>query len=199
MSGAPSKTRLRFETVGSISAIVVGVAALYVGWDQARVMREQQHASVLPAIQIGGFIREDGERVSTGVDLRNNGVGPAFIHQFAMSLDGEALSGWRDLISRAPGDPGWNWATVSGRVLGPGEHLTAIELFWTAERAAGAEGLAEFLSRATETGVISVCYCSAFDRCYTSRSSPEGQSLPERVPACPDAPRWDDRIPVASD
>jgi hypothetical protein len=39
MSDQPSLLRLRFETVGAIAAIVAGVAALFVSWDQARVMR----------------------------------------------------------------------------------------------------------------------------------------------------------------
>ena len=57
--------RLRFETVGSISAIVVGVAALFVSWDQARVMRQEIRASLWPALQIDGFADTLADRITT--------------------------------------------------------------------------------------------------------------------------------------
>ena len=50
MSQQPNAAKVRkpwhqhFETVGSIVAILVGLAALYVSWDQGKVMREQVRA-----------------------------------------------------------------------------------------------------------------------------------------------------------
>ena len=41
------------QSLGSVAAITVSVVALYVAWDQSRVMRAQQHADVWPALQIG--------------------------------------------------------------------------------------------------------------------------------------------------
>ena len=52
--------RMRFETVGSIAAIVVGVAALFVSLYQARVMQAQQHAAVWPILTI-----DQGMRIET--------------------------------------------------------------------------------------------------------------------------------------
>ena len=193
----PSPLRLRFETVGSIVAIVVGIAALFVSWDQGRVMRAQQHASVLPAIQIDGFVSEDQGRLSTGLRMRNNGVGPALIRDFRMHIGEETFTSWDELSSRAPAYTGRNWSSIVGRVLGPQEEIVAIDLFWDEDRITDREKLLGFLSDISDAMHIEVCYCSAFDRCFTSGFDPSGHQLPQLVPDCTSDSAWSDDVKIA--
>jgi hypothetical protein len=187
---------LSFETIGSIAAIVVGVAAILVSWDQGRVMRAQQHASVLPAVQIDGHVSEDAGRLSAGLRLSNNGVGPALIHDFTLEINGERVTSWDQLSARAPGESGRNWSTVTGRILGPGETITAIDLFWDLAEGPQIEldALRAFIAGLTDTAEVSVCYCSVFERCFISRTSPHGASLPAPTPRCPEISDWINQV-----
>jgi hypothetical protein len=40
------------QDLASYVAVLVAAVALYVGWDQAQIGRNQQHADVFPVIQI---------------------------------------------------------------------------------------------------------------------------------------------------
>ncbi|MEO1039125.1 MAG: hypothetical protein AAFX09_06225 [Pseudomonadota bacterium] len=190
----PPKLRLRFETVGSIAAILVGIAAIMVSWDQGRVMRAQQHASVLPAIQIDGYVNENAGRLTAGLRLRNNGVGPALIHDFTLALGDETVTGWDEFTALAPSGSGRNWSSVTGRVLGQGEEITAIELFWEEASTEDLSALRNFVVGLTSAIDVSACYCSVFDRCFISRLGSDGALLPEPVRTCPETSDWTNQV-----
>jgi len=44
------------EMLIAICAVLTSVIALFVAWDQGRVMRAQQHGSVYPVLQVDGFV-----------------------------------------------------------------------------------------------------------------------------------------------
>ena len=46
------------QTLTGIGAMLVGIAALFVAWDQGRVMRAQQHGAVFPVLQVDGFCQQ---------------------------------------------------------------------------------------------------------------------------------------------
>ena len=98
--GFKQRLRLNFETVGSITAMVIGACALFVAWDQAQIMRKQQHASVLPVINIdGGFSTSADSHVMT-LSFSNDGIGPALIESASLTLDGREILDWPDLRDR---------------------------------------------------------------------------------------------------
>ncbi|MGP1274600.1 MAG: hypothetical protein ACQRW7_04185 [Caulobacterales bacterium] len=187
MARKPSRFRLRFETVGSITAIVVGVAALYVSWDQARVMRAQQHASVLPAIQIDGFQTRDGEMASIGLRIRNAGVGPAIVSSVALTRLDQPSEDIAPITALLPDGSNLSWSTMIGRVIAAGETVEAISFYWPAD-ALSAEQSAELATEWTSWDV-SVCYCSVFERCWIAETRGVGAGA-RNVPACP-APDYD--------
>jgi hypothetical protein len=199
VSDQPSSLRLRFETIGSIAAIVVGVAAILVSWDQGRVMRAQQHASVLPAIQMDGHVNENAGRLAVGLRMRNNGVGPALIHDFSLEVGGQAINSWDQFSDLAPARAGRNWSTVTGRVLGQGESITAIELFWTEGDVTDVDALRDFVEQLTTTVQADICYCSVFDRCFVSSMRPDGANLPRPVRACPPTTAWINQVRVGDE
>ena len=69
------------EGVITVGALVTSAAAVYIAWDQANTMRVEQHASVLPAIQIDRFEEFSNAGLIIGFTVENAGVGPAFIRK----------------------------------------------------------------------------------------------------------------------
>lgn len=179
----PSRLRLRFETVGSISAIVVGVAALFVSWDQARVMRVQQHASVLPAIQIDGYWGEYEDSARFGVRVSNNGVGPAVIRHVGLSRDGEAVADSSALAQLFPADSNFSWSSMNGRILAAGSVVEplSVSLPDDVSQQDGAALVAEWVRWDLE-----ICYCSVFERCWITSTESTVDRRRSAGGSCPD-------------
>jgi hypothetical protein len=157
-----------FETVGSISAIVVGVAALFVSWDQSRVMREDLKASLWPALQVEGYVSNDGQALGMGVRVTNAGVGPARIERFTMRHRGEMVPDINGLIERLP--PGSNQSGVQlikGRIVAPGDGLNPFEFRYSELTDLDA---VEVMGALADQWSIEICYCSVLDQCWVSGS-----------------------------
>ncbi len=174
------------QALTAIGAMVVGLAALFVAWDQARVMRAQQHGAVVPALQIDAFTRTEAPYLSIGLRVANNGVGPAMVRNVRVLRDGETVETVDAMFSALPTEQlDRSWVTLTGRVIAPGELVTPISVDW---RASDVETTAiRDLFVEWERWDIEVCYCSVFDRCWIATVQ-----LQERRPvsACPD-PRAD--------
>jgi hypothetical protein len=56
------------EMLIAICAVLTSVIALFVAWDQGRVMRAQQHGSVYPVVQMVGFVSRVPDHVSLGLN-----------------------------------------------------------------------------------------------------------------------------------
>jgi hypothetical protein len=63
------------DRIVSLTAMVIGVGSLFVILYQTHLMRQSQHASVMPHLMIG-FTSNSG---GVHVNLRNAGIGPALI------------------------------------------------------------------------------------------------------------------------
>lgn len=170
MSDQPSSLRLRFETVGSIAAIVVGVIALFVSWDQARVMRQDIRASVWPALQVQGFV-DTAQGLALGLRVENAGVGPALIERITVRQDGVVITDIDDLRSRINESAELSFDTATGRVLASGAEFQPFA-FRTDDPAAllGVEGPVDTLraSRAFSGWTAELCYCSTLGDCWTA-------------------------------
>lgn len=159
------------QALTAVGAMVVGLAALYVAWDQARVMRAQQHGAVVPVLQIDGFIQTRSERRDLGLRIVNNGVGPAMIESVNLIRDGESRMGFDELIALMPEGFDRSWSSVNGRALAPGGEVEPATFIW----ARGELGEAELAALLDEWSLwtVEVCYCSVFDRCWTTTSDNE--------------------------
>lgn len=172
-----------FETVGSITAIVVGVAALYVSWDQGRVMREEVRASVWPAVQLDGFVSRDESTISAGLNLSNAGVGPALIRRISVFHEGELLSGFDEVASRMPADADPSRQSVTGRILGAGDRIEAFSFRYPlGDDPADAVELERAMSQSWR---VEVCYCSSLGQCWIARAD---GSIPLEAEACEQTP-----------
>ncbi|WP_297736439.1 hypothetical protein [uncultured Maricaulis sp.] len=170
------------QTLTGVGAMLVGVAALFVAWDQGRVMRAQQHGAVVPVLQIDGFIQSTPEFRNLGLRIVNNGVGPAMIRSVSLYRDGEAVDGFQALTDLMPDGYDRSWSSVNGRALAPGGEVEPGVFTWPH----GAMSAAELGTLLGEWQVwsVEVCYCSVFDRCWISSSE---NQMREAVPACPTA------------
>jgi hypothetical protein len=175
------------QALTAVGAMVVGLAALFVAWDQARVMRAQQHGAVYPALQMDGFISYQNGRQSVGLRVTNSGVGPAVIEEVVLLRDGEPSDDFRTVIDLAPEGHDISWSTMIGRVLAAGDDVEPIQLSWFADAPYQPE-----MSEIAEEWAhwdVSICYCSVFDRCWRSATTGVGMR-PERVAHC-ERPSYD--------
>lgn len=79
------------NTVTAICATAIASASFVVSVQQGRANREHNRLSVLPALQIR---INRHEASAMGVNLDNNGLGPAFITGSRVWLDGNYLGHW---------------------------------------------------------------------------------------------------------
>ena len=154
-----------FETVGSISAIVVGVAALYVSWDQGRVMREEVRASVWPALQVDGFASRAEGDLSLGLRVQNAGVGPARVERITIRHRGELVPDLESMIALMPGGGDLSLQTLTGRIIAAGGTAQPFTLRYDESLAGDA---VEIMADLSDRWTVEVCYCSVLDQCWVS-------------------------------
>lgn len=171
-----------FETVGSITAIVVGVAALFVSFDQSRVMREEIRASIWPALQVDGFASLEEQTLSLGLNVENAGVGPALVEQVTIRHDGQLVEDIEQLLALMPPDPDVSRMSMTGRVLAAGASVRPFELRYPAEETDDAlEALNELLAGWS----AQVCYCSTLGQCWVAGDE---RGSPSVIESCADQP-----------
>ena len=163
-----------FETVGSITAIVVGVAALYVSWDQGRVMREEVRASVWPALQVDGFASRVERGMNLGLRVHNAGVGPARVERIAIRYDGGLVPDLDAVLALMPADGDLSLQTLTGRIIAAGDTVQPFTLRYVDDLVGDA---VDVMARLSANWTVEVCYCSVLDQCWVS-----GQNRAALVP-----------------
>ena len=180
---------LNFETVGSLVAMLIGAVALFVAWDQAQVMRKQQHASVWPIIETDLTIDGDENTRFVKFLVSNAGVGPALIESAKLTINGQditTLGAFRAALlpDSLGGRTGFGGSGLEGSVLAPGQSTTALQLVW--ERSdeidtAFNDFARGFVGTNAPDVSLDICYCSVFEKCWRSKSS----TRPSPVKICP--------------
>ena len=177
------------QDIASYAAVVVACVALYVGWDQSRINRSQQHADVFPVVQLASeYITQktdDGGvlRVLT-LTASNLGVGPAFIESRKWTISGTSISHPSEIGSVFPDGLSLinEFQGPSGQfLLGAGEQkiLWRVVLPNTAEvQPLLREFMGEFWAMDLE-----ICYCSLYERCWKAKYNAES-ARPDRVESC---------------
>lgn len=180
------RRRFSFETIGSISAIVVAVASLFVAWDEARSVRRQQAASVLPILRIQTPFMNDERERSYRIEVVNVGVGPAFIDRGVITWKGEPVRTDEDLkfnVMDIAGEGAEFWtAPLDGQVLGGSESFLLYEVTWPPTEEGAAEAAVMTARSLVDAVDISACYCSVYDRCWQAEMGRLGR--PERAERC---------------
>lgn len=167
-------------------ATFIGVLALGVSAYTAYVQRQQVRAQVWPILQYSTS-NEPALRLS----LANKGVGPALIRDAVVSVDGQPLPLWRDVLRRllGPAPHHYSQSTVSNIVLAAGEGRDILE-----PRDAQGGGLrpgspgseGDLFDRARGRVAVEICYCSTLGDCWTLRaggSQPDSTVETRRCPS----------------
>jgi len=168
------------QALTAVGAMLVGVAALFVAWDQARVMRAQQHGAVYPVVQVDGFVSNTPTTAAMGIRVANNGVGPALIRSVQVNYLGEPRQDLDPYRAVLPSGYELSWAGLTGRALAPGETVEPIRFSWSREDVSGAQMRAA--ADEWDNWTLTICYCSVFDRCWLS--SALGGAAAEPVAQC---------------
>tara|TARA_R110000823_G_scaffold166526_2_gene298572 strand:- start:187 stop:795 length:609 start_codon:yes stop_codon:yes gene_type:complete len=179
------------EMLIAICAVITSVVALFIGWDQARLMRLQQRADVWPILQITHQTDINSDMVSYAVEFRNAGVGPALIEAHYILIPGRRGSAsFGELVDysipESFGAPFLATASIDGRVIRQGDFLLPISANWpaTEETTAGLqERVKQFVSGELEPAVVFSCFCSILEECWIS-STLQHQSRPKPVKSC---------------
>jgi hypothetical protein len=120
--------KLDTDRIVSLSAMVVGVSSLFIILYQTQLMREQQHASVMPYLMIAVVSNPNG----TLLTLRNAGIGPALIDDVRIRRKGEEFAGDPfDFLSeeRPAALPGLGVDKIQpGRLIPAGESIRMLEI-----------------------------------------------------------------------
>jgi len=170
----------KVEMLVAICALLTSAMAVFMAWDQGRVMRAQQHGAVYPVLQVDGFVSRDVGKISIGLTVGNSGVGPALIKGVSLIREGEPVENFDDYVARLPEGAYISWSSLSGRALAPGAKMEPMRITWDADQITD-EVLA---NTASDWGAveIAVCYCSVFNKCWRSKES--GAANAEAVKQC---------------
>lgn len=90
---------LSASDITAVASVLIAVCALAVSIKQARSASKVSRISVRPHLQLSTKLFEKNSHFK--VLIENNGLGPAFINSFEVSLDGVPLLGLGDKISEA--------------------------------------------------------------------------------------------------
>lgn len=122
------RPRIKYEMIVAVAAIVIGVATLVVYMYQARIMREQQQASVWPYVE---WTLSLGSQTGFDITVVNKGVGPAIIKSTSLELDGKPMPDATALMNALLDHPdtiSYNTSTIDGTVMAPGETIHFLQI-----------------------------------------------------------------------
>lgn len=170
----------KVEFLVAICALVASAMAVFMAWDQGRVMRAQQHGAVYPVLQVEGFQSTTHEIMSMGIRISNSGVGPALIEDVILLYDGERVDGFDEERAKLPNEYDLSWSGLAGRALAPGEEIIPLRLMWERDEIS----FETFKSTARDWSQfdLQICYCSVFERCWKTESM--GTSRADPVNKC---------------
>ena len=170
----------KVEFLVAICALITSIMAVYMAWDQGRVMRAQQHGMVYPVLQIEGSSTNTASYSSIGITVKNSGVGPALIESVVLKINGERETYLPDVLASLPTPDSDSSSGLAGRALAPGADVEAIRLRWDRESVTPDQIRDVVLS--TANWELEICYCSVFGRCWQTNRIGTGRA--DSVDSC---------------
>lgn len=172
------------EMLIAVCAVITSAIAVFIAWDQGRVMRGQQHGAVYPVVQVDGFVSSGAETSSMGMRISNSGVGPALIERVSLLRDGKPIDSLAAYVEEIPSGYAHSWSSLIGRAIAPGDAVEPLRVDWSRD-AVTPDQLNSAAQLWSELDV-EICYCSVFERCWVTRSLGMGSAMTraERVNRC---------------
>lgn len=181
--------KISAQDLASYAALIVAVVALYVGWDQSRIIRNQQHADVYPVIQLKTqFLLKTNEQGKTARHLTfeafNAGVGPAFAESGQLKINGVEIANVGELNKLFPNgltDLGSYQGQFSNFILAPGKSEMIWEVAFPYDEKT--EPLLNEFMQQFWAMEMQICYCSLYDKCWVSKYN-SGTPKPQPIKQC---------------
>lgn len=174
MNDPQAKPGTDWDRITAISAVLIGLVAVLVSAYTAVIQRQQVRAEVWPRLQLYNAGRAGEFRIA------NKGVGPAMVRSVRVEVDGKPARDWADVLKRLQlQDPDQGSSSLAGLVLSAGEDIVYLKPS-TREHFSG---LRQYTGKRL---LITLCYCSALNECWTTQSW--GTSLEDaqrEVARCP--------------
>ncbi|MBE1300216.1 MAG: hypothetical protein GJ680_09955 [Alteromonadaceae bacterium] len=171
-------TKITAQDLASYAALVVAMVALYVGWDQSRITRNQQHADVFPVIQLKTqYLLKTNEEGVTARHLTfeafNAGVGPAFAESGRLEINNVKISHVGELSKLYPTglqELGSYQGQFTNFILAPGKSEMIWEVAFPSDEKM--EPLLNQFMHQFWAMEMQVCYCSLYEKCWVSEYNP---------------------------
>ncbi len=171
------------QTVLAVAGMFTGAIALYAALNEADAVRKQQQAAVWPSVGVTQINYGSPGEERFVINVSNKGIGPARIIAAEVTVDGEPVSSWREVLRTfADGEPfAMSNYRIGGSVLAPGEEVTAVavELKYSSDEILS--GFRELASSGRAN--LKICYCSVFDDCWRLDALTETTEPVEQCPA----------------
>lgn len=173
------------------AALFISLISILIAYHHGEVMTELVdlnaklvRANSLPYLELGYSNATPIGRVHRRVFAINSGVGPAKIQSVEIQVDGRQVTNPDELLTACCGGRPINTrlitSTLLGRMLRAGDTITYLDF-----GAASDTEVARKFMTASRAGriVVTACYCSVFDECWTRSTKETSDPRPVRV--CP--------------
>lgn len=168
-----AKKSIKTESVVAFAAIVVSVMTMLVYIYQAKIMQQQQHASVWPYVEwqmtvdpTEGFF----------IKVVNKGIGPAIIKSTSLKFDNESLS-TLDYVRKVVGkmdSSALYFTSLDDQVLSAGEEALLFKIKTPSQGIVNLHILNDSIYNRTH---YEICFCDVYGDCWTS----SGRAVKESV------------------
>ena len=172
----PRKTgHNRLDLALALSAIFISGVSLYVAIEHGQTERDLVAANSWPFLRpaISNDFNSDHD---LEIGISNGGVGPAKVKSYQVFYQGAPVANPYDLLRKCCGlssDPAaeklqinnaFVTAVVDDQVLRPGEAIVAFQL----RKQFGEPRLVDRFNETLRVLTYRACYCSVFDKCWTT-------------------------------
>ena len=183
----PARALLKRIDIGlttGLLALLLSFVGILTSRATFKMNQETQKARVLPVIDIDMGYNTSGAPLTYTLGLENVGVGLADIRRLSVFVDAEPATGeeqFRDAVM-SPRMAAWARTRDGEAVnyLRAGDRTTPIQ--FVIENAFQARAGEYFESNPAPRAEVEVCYCSAFDDCWTVRH--HDRRAPQAVDSC---------------
>jgi hypothetical protein len=159
--------RSHLELIAAVLASFIGLLALGVSAYAAYWQRQAVRAQVWPSLQwsysnVNGF----------AFMVENAGSGPAMVRSFEVTVDGEPMKDWHEVLRKLLGQNPSNaiFSDLNGHIVRAGAELKPLHLL--------DEDVAKKFAEQGGRINATICYCSVLDECWTIAKNHDAEAGP---------------------
>lgn len=166
MAKAPGSKSPFLELNIAAAAWLTAVAALAVSIWQVIAIQQHQELSVMPLMAVNeGW---SGDETFVGIQISNQGLGPALVKPIKLAVDGKGVAGWSEAIAALGIDNTDEWLSFftidEGRY--PWKSGVTMDLFGLAlDSESYSEERRDLVLNVVSRIGLGICYCSMYDQC----------------------------------